>query len=39
MELTRIGPIESSDAFISTVENNPVQEGWGNTIVSSSPAA
>lgn len=36
-EYTRLGTFDASDEFRSAVENNPVQEGWGNKIVSISP--
>jgi len=32
-EYTKIGTFEATDEFISSVENNPVLEGWGNKIV------
>lgn len=32
-EYTKIGYFDSTDEFVSAVENNPVLEGWGNKIV------
>ena len=32
-EYTLIGTFDATDEFVSTVENNPVQEGWGNQLV------
>ena len=32
-EYTLIGTFESTEEFVSAVENNPVQEGWGNQLV------
>lgn len=37
-EYTKIGTIEYTDEFVKAVEENPVLEGWGNKIVSVSPA-
>lgn len=37
-EYTKIGTFETTDAFISAVEDNPVLEGWSNKIVRISPA-
>ncbi len=36
-EYTLIGTFDATDAFVATVENNPVLEGWGNKIVNVSP--
>lgn len=36
-EYTRLGTFDASEEFISAVENNPVQEGWGNKIISIQP--
>ena len=32
-EYTLIGTFDATDEFVSAVENNPVQEGWGNQLV------
>ncbi len=32
-EYTLIGTFGATDEFVSAVENNPVQEGWGNQLV------
>lgn len=32
-EYTKIGTFEATDEFIRAVEENPVLEGWGNTII------
>lgn len=32
-EYTLIGTFDTTDDFISAVEDNPVQEGWGNKLV------
>lgn len=32
-EYTLIGTFEPTEEFVSAVENNPVQEGWGNQLV------
>lgn len=32
-EYTLIGTFDVTDEFVSAVENNPVQEGWGNQLV------
>lgn len=32
-EYTKIGTIEETEGLRSAVENNPVQEGWGNKLV------
>ena len=32
-EYTLIGRFDATDEFVSAVENNPVQEGWGNQLV------
>lgn len=32
-EYTKIGTFEATDEFVAAVENNPVQEGWGNKLV------
>ena len=32
-EYTLIGTFDATDEFVSDVENNPVQEGWGNQLV------
>lgn len=37
-EYTLVGKFDATDEFIQAVENNPVLEGWGNKIVSISPA-
>lgn len=37
-EYTLVGKFDATDAFIQAVEDNPVLEGWGNKIVSISPA-
>lgn len=37
-EYTKVGTIEATEEFVQAVENNPVLEGWGNKIVTVSPA-
>ena len=32
-EYTLIGTFDATDEFVSAVENNPIQEGWGNQLV------
>lgn len=36
-EFTKIGEIEDTTNLKEAVENNPVQEGWGNKIISITP--
>lgn len=37
-DYTKVGTIEATEDFMQAVENNPVLEGWGNKIVTVSPA-
>jgi hypothetical protein len=37
-EFTKVGNLESTDGLKEAVEKNPVVEGWGNKVITISPA-